>query len=272
VETLAPGTLEAVLDRLGFSAAPAADRPGLDAVYLAWCRTVPFDNLVKRIDVVAATAPFRNDTPDGFFAHFLADGTGGTCWPSSRALGALLHGLGFDVRLGSASMADDLAGPIHTHGTILATVDDELLWVDTSMLTDAPVPLRPGAESRLDHPLRPVRVEPVDDLWRVHWIPGAGPESMGCRLLDDDVDGAHYSRRYEWSRGWSPFNTTIYATTNRPDRVLSLGLGRLTVVDATGRHVVPPMDDDARRRLLVDDFGYSEQIVDQLPPDDPPPA
>jgi N-hydroxyarylamine O-acetyltransferase len=269
VESLTLATVEAVLGRLGFSAPPAADRAGLDALYLAWCRTVPFDNLVKRTDLGAGTTPFRNDTPGPFFALFLAHGCGGTCWPSSRALGALLRSVGFDVRLGSAAMADDLAGPIHSHGTVLATVDGERLWVDSSMLTDAPVPLVPGAASVLDHPLRPVRVEPVDGLWRVHWITGTRPGEMGCLLLDDDVDGAHYSARYEWSRQMSPFNTSLYATVNRSDHVLSIGLGRRIVLDADGLHVSERLDDDTRRQVLVDEFGYSSEIVSASPPDDP---
>lgn len=272
MDVIAPETTEAVLERLGFPAAPVTDRAGLDALYLAWCRTVPFDNLVKRVDMAAGTEPFRNDTPEDFFALFLTHGTGGTCWPSSRALGALLHSLGFEVRLGSAAMADELMGRIHTHGTVLAKVDGDLFWVDSSMLTDEPVPLVAGASSRLDHPLRPVRVEPVEDHWRVHWISGARPGEMGCLLLDGDVDGGHYSARYEWSRGGSPFNTAVYATTNRADHVLSVGLGSRIVLDASGLHVDGPMDDWQRRRVLVDEFGYSEQIVDELPPDDPLPA
>jgi N-hydroxyarylamine O-acetyltransferase len=269
VEQLAPATVEAVLVRLGFSAPPDADRAGLDALYLAWGRTVPFDNLVKRIDLHAGTAPFRNDAPEPFFALFLAHGVGGTCWPSSRALGVLLHSLGFDVRLGSASMADDIVGLVHSHGTVIATVEDEQLWVDSSMLTDAPVPLVPRAPSALDHPLRPVRVEPVDDLWRVRWRTGTRAGEMGCLLLADDVDAAHYSARYEWSRGMSPFNTSLYATVNRPDHVLSIGLGRRIVLDADGLHASEPLDDAARRRMLIEEFGYSAEIVGALPPDDP---
>jgi N-hydroxyarylamine O-acetyltransferase len=269
METLAAETAEAVLDRLGFTRPPVADRAGLDAVYLAWCRTVPFDNLIKRIDIADGTTPFRNDTPEPFFALFLEHGTGGTCWPSTRALAALLRTLDFDVRLGSAAMADDFAGRNHTHGTILAAVDDDLLWVDTSMLTDAPVPLIRGIETRVDHALRPVRVEPVDGLWRVHWVPGAGPETMGCLLLATEVDGEHYSDRYEWSRQWSPFNTSVYATSNRADRVVTVAMGRRILTDAMGRHVGEPHDTDGRMRVLVEEFGYSQEIVDLLPPDDP---
>ncbi len=269
MESLAPDLADAVLARLGFSEPVTPERAGLDALYLAWCHNVPFDNLVKRIDLVAGTTPFRNERPGEFFELWLDHGTGGTCWPSSRALGALLHSVGFDVRLGSAAMADDLAGRIHTHGTVLARVDGELLWVDSSMLTDDPVPLVPGSATRLEHPLRPVRVEPVDDLWRVHWISGARPGEMGCLLLDPDVGGDHYSARYEWSREVSPFNTGVFATRNRSDDVLSVGMGRRIVLDGAGSNVSDPMTEPERRAVLIDEFGYSEEIVDALPADEP---
>lgn len=271
MDQLADPQVEAVLARLGFAAAPDVDRGALDAIYGAWCRQVPFDNLIKRIDLAAGTTPFRNDTPAEFFALWLDHGVGGTCWPSSRALGALLAALGFDIRLGSAAMADEFVGPVHSHGTVLARVEGELLWVDSSMLTDAPISLRVGEATALDHPLRPVRVEPLDDLWRVHWTSGARPGEMGCRLLADDVDGDHYSARYEWSRENSPFNGGLYATTNRADRVLSFAQGRRIVLDATGATASEPLAAAARRTLLVEEFGYSGAVVDALPADDPVP-
>jgi len=104
----------------------------------------------------------------------------------------------------------------------------------------------------------------------VHWIQSARPESMGCLLLDDDVDGAHYSARYEWSRGWSPFNTSLFATTNRDHDVVSLGVGRRFVLDAGGLRDEGLLDGDARRQALVEEFGYSEEITDLLPADEPP--
>ena len=87
-------------------------------------------------------------------------------------MGALLHALDFDVTLGWASMMDDIAGEVHTYGTLLVTVDDATFWVDTSMLTDIPLSLVEGIETTLDHPLRPVRAEPVGDRWRIHWTSG----------------------------------------------------------------------------------------------------
>jgi hypothetical protein len=90
---------------------------------------------------------------------------------------------------------------------------------------------------------------------------------MGCLLLADDVDGDHYSVRYEASRGRSPFNTAVCATTNRADHVVSLTGMRRVVLDADGRHV-SELDADTRRRVLTDEFGYSPEIVEALPPDD----
>lgn len=269
MESLKSATTDTVLARLGFADRVTPDRAGLAAVYLAWCRSVPFDNLVKRIDHVVGTVPFRNDEPEAFFALWLEHGTGGTCWPSSRALGALLDALDFDVTLGSAAMGDELFGRIHTHGTLLITVGDATFWVDTSMLTDTPVELVEGAETTLDHPLRPVRAEPVDDLWRVHWMPGGIDMVMSCLLLDREVDTEHYSARYEWSRTMSRFNTAVFATTNEIDRVITMTSGELHTVDHRGR-TSAGMSDDERRVILVDRFGYSEAIVDALPPDDAP--
>src|SRR5205085_461984 len=133
--------------------------------------------------------------------------------------------LGFDVRIGSAAMRDDLAPDVHSHGTLIVTTDDGLWWVDTSMLTDAPVPLRRGAHTTLDHALRRVGVEPVGDLWRVHWTSPALAGEMPCLLLDDDVTPEHCRARYEWSRQNGPFNQAVFTTRNEATAVSAFAFG-----------------------------------------------
>src|SRR5690348_778708 len=104
---LAPDLVEQVLAELGLDASPTVDATGLAVVYGAWCDHVPFDNLVKRIHLVSGdTGPIPNVDPTTFFELWLEYGTGGTCWPSSLALGALLRALGFPARQGSCCMAD----------------------------------------------------------------------------------------------------------------------------------------------------------------------
>jgi N-hydroxyarylamine O-acetyltransferase len=268
--TLGPATVEAVLARLGFSGAPEPDRNGLDALYGAWCRHVPFDNLVKRIHLNSGSdAPFPNGEPEAFFASYLRHGTGGTCWPSSGALHALLDALGFDARRGSAAMRDDLSGPIHSHGTVLARLDGTDHWVDSSMLTGRVFPVTRLEETRVDDPLHATRVEPVGELWRVWWTHPFLPEMLGCLLLDDDVSAEHYLARYEWSRGMSPFNLSLHATRNTDDARLTCAFGHRfhrTVGGITTRELA-----DDRDRTLVEEFGYSEEIVAALPDDDPDP-
>jgi N-hydroxyarylamine O-acetyltransferase len=259
--------IDAVLERLGLSERPAPDRAGLDTCYLAWCRAVPFDNLVKRIHLVSGSAaPFANADPEWFLRAFVRDGTGGTCWPSSGGLHALLTALGFDARRGSGAMYDHLSGPIHTHGTVIVRVDDVDYWVDSSMLTDVPLPLRRGEATRRDDPVSPVRAEPVGDLWRVWWTGSGDASDIPCLLLDDDVSAEHFDVRYEASRGMSPFNTRVYATRNTPGARITIGGCKRYERTANGI-TVTELDDRERDRVLVEEFGYSEAIVAKLPVD-----
>src|SRR3569623_1096960 len=80
-----------VTERLGIPGDVNTDLDGLRTVYRAWCSNIPFDNIRKMIslrsgeDVKLAGLDARD-----FFENFLANGTGGTCWPSSNALYALV--------------------------------------------------------------------------------------------------------------------------------------------------------------------------------------
>jgi N-hydroxyarylamine O-acetyltransferase len=267
---LSPATTEAVLERLGFSDAPALDLEGLDAVYDAWSRHVPFDNVVKRIHLASGDpAPFPNGEPEAFFASFLHHGAGGTCWPSSGGLHALLEALGFDARRGSGAMRDDLSGPIHSHGTVLVRLEGETYWVDSSMLTGRVFAVRPGEATTLDDPLHAIRVEPVEESWRVWWTHPFLPEMLGCLLLDDDVTAEHYLARYEWSRTMSPFNLSLHTTRNTHDSRVTIAFDHR--FDRTTDGVTTRVLGDERDRVLIEELGYSEEIVAALPADDPDP-
>jgi N-hydroxyarylamine O-acetyltransferase len=270
---LAPATRDAVLERLGFSAAPEPDLAGLGALYAAWGHTVPFDNVVKRIHMASGSAdPIPNGPPEAFFERFLRDGTGGTCWPSSGALHAFLVSVGFDARRGSAAMRDDVAGPVHTHGTVLVTLDGPKggtvdYWVDSSMLTERVFPVVPGAESQMSDPVHQVRVEAVDPYWRVWWTHPFMGDMIGCLLLDDDVTGEHYLARYEWSREVSPFNTFLNATKNIGDGRVTLSFGQRWERTADGvSHT--RLEGDDRIKTMVEEFGFSEEVAVATPPDE----
>jgi arylamine N-acetyltransferase len=266
-----PDLTDAALERLGLAARPDTDLVGLNEVYLAWCDRVSFDNVVKRIHLASGSAePFPNGPADAFLTTWLREGTGGTCWPSSAGLHALLESLGFDARRGSAAMYDNLSGPIHTHGTVIVRIDGRDYWVDSSMLSEAVLPLVPREETRIEHPLHPLRAEPVDELWRVWWPHPSCDEQIGCLLLDDDVTAEHYLDRYEWSRGSSPFNAGLHATHNHDGALVTIAFGHRIERRPDGT-TSRELDREARDRVLVEEFGYSESIVARLPDDDPPP-
>ncbi len=258
---LSPGLIERMLSRLGFDAEPGIDRKGLEALYLAWCRAVPFDNVRKRIALLERNpGPLPGGQPGDFLSAFLEHGTGGTCWPSSNGLHALVHACGFDVRRISASMADRND---HNHGSLVVRLAGEELLVDSSMLNEAPIPLPRERTAALEHPVHPIRIEPAEAGLLIHWGMSMSADTMPCRLLRDPVDETFYLERYEISRGVSVFNAGLYARRNFPGRLVSFaGTTRFekTASGVTSRALAP----DELRAALVTELGLSEAIVARL--------
>ena len=86
----------------------------------------------------------ERSAPTASSTAWLRDGTGGTCWPSSGGLHALLASSASTPAADRRAMRDDLSGPIHTHGTVIVRIDGVDHWVDSSMLTERVIPLVPG--------------------------------------------------------------------------------------------------------------------------------
>src|ERR671930_2797359 len=80
-EELSIDLLERVLMKLGLSNRPAPTLDGLQTLYAAWCRKVPFDNVRKLIHLYNHDpGPLPGDDATDFFNAWLTYGTGGTCW------------------------------------------------------------------------------------------------------------------------------------------------------------------------------------------------
>ncbi len=128
--------VERILSRLGLSQTPTLDLVGLNALYAAWSGKVPFDNVQKRIWFASdQTTPLTGQDPTEFFENWLTHGTGGTCWPTSGAVYALLRSLGFDARRLAGSMIDpgETGGIASGHGSVLVTLDAVDYLVDASI-------------------------------------------------------------------------------------------------------------------------------------------
>lgn len=256
---LPPALQEQVLERLGFSDPPSLDQEGLGALYGAWCARVPFDNVRKMIVLrTRPDDPLPGADADEFFEHWLAHGTGGTCWPTSNALFELVHALGFEARRVAGSMHD--LGVVN-HASVKVRIDGGEWLVDSSQLTNVPLPLGDRVFVH-DDAVFPAEVEPVDGtfvLW-THSPPNS--THLPCRLLVDPATRAAYVAGYDASRTRSPFNQRLYVRRNRPGELLVLA-GK-TRFSRTARGLgVRELEPDEICDALREDAGLSDALIDQ---------
>ena len=262
-EGLGSGLRDRVLARLGLAAPPPVTIDGLNALYSAWGRSVPFDNLQKRLALATgASAPLPCATPDEFFARYLAHGTGATCWPSSVALHALLRACGFEaIRLGGTMV------PGVNHGSVLVQVAGDEFLVDTWMASEIALPLT-GAGTAAGVGTYRVRAEPDGRLWRVWWLHPAREEERYFEVKERAVVFSRVLAHYESSRTDSPFNARLFARKNVAGGVVCIASGARSFRDVSGivrRQLAP----EEMAQVLIEDFEYSEEIVARLPPDEP---
>jgi N-hydroxyarylamine O-acetyltransferase len=270
-EALPMDVLEQVLSRLGLADRPATTLDGLQRLYAAWCRKVPFDNVRKLIHLHRhAPGPLPGDEPAEFLTAWLAYGTGGTCWAGNGALHAVLVSLGFDASRGMGTMHAAPEAP-PTHGTVLVTCDETCYVVDASILHGAPLPLHESAPTGVAHPVWGVHCTKRDGTWYIRWRPIHQPEGLDCRLQYLHVSRETFRERHEQSRAWSPFNYEVYARTIRGETVVGVAHSQRVVFDSAGGVSHTPLGGDDRLRVFVDELGMHEEIVHQLPPDTPTP-
>lgn len=252
--------VERVLKRLEISRDVECDLAGLEAVYRAWCLNIPFDNTAKLIALGnQSSGLLPGIDADEFFERFLSHNVGGTCWPTSNALFELLVAAGFQARRSAGSMRDT---GIVSHGTTKVRIDDVDWLVDSSMLTNGPLPLHSG-KFISDDPLIPteVRIENGDHV--IWWDLPPNPSPIPCRLLHDDVSHDFYVERYEASRLRSPFNERIYARRNLGTHILILTGNRRLVKTIDGVED-SELSDSQLSESLECEIGLSPAILTEL--------
>lgn len=262
---------ERVLARLGFDQAPEPTFEKLRAVYSAWCRHVPFDNVRKMIHAHSASpAPFPGSTPQDFFEAWLKYGTGGTCWAANGSFYALLEWLGFEAERGVATM---LAAPNipPNHGTVRVRFGDRHYLVDASMLYFEPLLLDENAETKIEHPAWGVQCAKRDGRWHIAWRPLHKLDGFECRLEWFGATAKDFQEAYERTRAWSPFNYSATARVNRGNEVTGFVFGHRVILHDDGSITREPITHEERQRILLEPVGLSEEIVGQLPADLPTP-
>ena len=267
--SLSDGILERVLTKLGFANHPEPALENLRRIYSAWCRRVPFDNVRKLIHMRSGNGgPLPGNTATDFFEAWLEHGTGGTCWSGAGAYQALLQSLGFDsVRgIGTMLVAPDLPP---NHGTVQVTFGAKKFLVDCSILHGEPLRLDEDIETGVEHQAWGVRCFRRDSRWHIAWRPLHKLDGLECRLEGFGFEQADFEQRYEQTRGWSPFNYELSARLNKMDRVVGIGFGKAVTLLHDGSVDSHPASNSERRRLLIEEIGLSEEIVDRLPADIP---
>lgn len=245
--------------------------PLLRDFYAAWCRHVPFDNILKLITLKSGTpATLPGSTPVDFLESWLAHGTGGTCWSGSGALVSVLSALGFDAERAIATMlvAPDLPP---NHGSVRVILDGIPYLVDSSILFGEPVPLIANVESGVSHPAWGVRGRWENERFHLFWRPLHQPEGFDCRFDHFGASHSEYETRYEETRVWSPFNYELTARINRGNEVIGISFGNRVTLYGDGSVESIPVTDEEKRRFLVEEFGIDESIVAQMPADVPTP-
>ena len=80
-----------------------------------------------------------------------------------------------------------------------------------------------------------------------------------------------FHERHARTRAWSPFNYELHARLIQGDSIVGVAFGQRVAYDGTGGVSQSRLAGDERKRVLVDELGINEEIVQMLPPETPTP-
>lgn len=275
---LPPALLQRVLEKLGLSRPVSVDYDGLDRVLKAFAFGVPLDNVRKRIWFAGdRTGPLPGAEPVDFFEHWLEHGTGGTCWPLHGGLSALLQTLGFPARriagaliMASGGLTDEYDFDTN-HASVMVGLDGKDYLTDCNIGCVAPLPMVPGEVNTAGWGIHELESRPFENQLEVCFFPQTGRRkqfSFRPGPAYDPVDHEFCLVQYEHSKKVSPFNHALFASARSPDKIVTVGRSNRVVVHADASVTQTPVSDAERKRALVEDLGFSEEMVEKIPPDE----
>ena len=270
---LAPGLVERVMARLGLHQRPELDLAGLNALYAAFCANIPFDNIQKRIWFASPqTTPLPGGDPNEFFNNWLRHGTGGTCWPINGAMYALARGLGFEARriVGSVIVEGYPQGA--NHGSVLVTLDGISYLVDAWMASFQALPLISGRSSSTGQGIHDIRAVPTENGFEIISYSGFNREQplpFRPEPEYEPVDHAFFLARADRTKVVGFFNDAIFICRHFPQTILTMGRKSKFRIAADGALTKTEPTEAERRMALIEEFGLSEEIVEEIPPNVP---
>jgi N-hydroxyarylamine O-acetyltransferase len=266
---------EPVLSKLGLAERPGLDLVGLNTLCAAFSGSVSNDNLQKRIWFAGEqTAPVTGGNPIEFFENWLVHGTGGTCFPINNAIYTLARSIGFNARRIAGSIIMEPFELDANHGSVLVTVEGIDYLVDAQFASFRALPILPGQAASTGEGIHDIKAVPVDDGFHVLWYAGHNreqPVTFHLTSRYDPVDFGFFLKQYDLStsNSRSPFNESLYISRHFRDSILTLGRKNKITVASDNTATTIELTDEERRRVLIEDFGVSEETVDALPPDVP---
>lgn len=254
---------EAVLESFGYSCMPEPTLDALNAIYKAWCRRVGYDNVLKRIYIETnATGPFPVMDPNDYLEAWMKHGTSGSCWPSSEALLGVLTHIGFHVERVAGQMLEcnDPMNP--NHGGLVVHLDGKRYHVDPSLGAEVALELIDGEATSTGSKAFGIWNTGDGHVW---WRPGHSRRAIEIVFDLHNLSYDFFSYRYEKTKEFSLFNTTLYIRRNRDGEIITYGRGNILRVDTEGELTATPIEPKDTLPFLVEQMGLSEEIVSQVP-------
>ena len=267
-ESLDETLLAAVRQRLGLPDRLDATFRELGTVYAAWCRGTGYDN----INLALYLASHQEGRLPGFpasnyFERWLADGISNFCWANSEALGALLGCYGFAVSRVIGTMGgrrNEPVGPM-LHGSLIATVDGERYLVDPTLLSEEPLPLREGQRSRAGSGSLRIWADLDGTIrWQLPQSRFNGTFRIDrCNLSREEFAEEHENSRDGLADG-RLYRDKLFVRRNRDGGSFTYDRGHL-IRRHGARFEVRRVTKEDPRELLVEQFGISEALAEQIP-------
>jgi|GEM_PF-2111652 len=257
--------VEQVLDYIGFSSRPDPTLETLDKIAKQWSGKFGYDNIAKRIHIGEhRTGAFPIMDPNDFFASGIKHGTGGGCWPSGEAAFGLLFRLGFDVERVAGTMPI-VGDPLYpAHGALNIKIDGRLFRMEPSLGAEAAIELIQGTPTKQDNEAFGLWQNGDCNVW---WRPGHSRTPIEITIKLSGLSAAFFAFRNEATKQFSIFNNSVYIRRNRNNGSITYARGKLIDITQTGELSAIDVEPGELKPLLVDRFGLSEEIVDQLPED-----
>ena len=152
----------------------------------------------------------------------------------------------------------------------MVTLDGSDYLIDGCLGTFVALPLDPDAPTSTGDGIHEVKAVPTGDGFDIIFYQRHNRvDRLTFRTEPefDRVDHGFFLARYDRTRRVGLFNDCLIACCRSPDSIVTVGrMNKFTVSPDNSLHKVQ-LDAVERKRVLIEELGLSEQIVETLPPD-----